>query len=128
MWTKLHVSQWFRHTQCAETVATCSLLHVSPQRAHAATSAYSSRGSAEALSKALEQEKAARLEHIGQLGLKRMMNRELALGFHWPPWYSVPWLHLHAIYPRRKMIKRWKYTPLTFKSPEWVLRHIGAEK
>ena len=52
---------------------------------------------------------------------------ELAIGYHWPPWYSVPWLHLHAIYPRRNMIKRWKYTPLTFKSPEWVLRHIGAE-
>ena len=24
--------------------------------------------------------------------------RELALGFHWPPWYSVPWLHLLAIH------------------------------
>ena len=52
---------------------------------------------------------------------------ELALGFHWPPWYSVPWLHLHAIYPRSQMSRRWKYTRLTFKSPEWVLRHIGAE-
>ena len=35
---------------------------------------------------------------------------ELALGFHWPPWYSVPWLHLHAIYPRREMRRRYKYT------------------
>ena len=36
--------------------------------------------------------------------------RELALGFHWPPFYSVPWLHLHAIYPRSQMRRRWKRT------------------
>ena len=46
---------------------------------------------------------------------------ELALGFHWPPWYSVPWLHLHAIYPRREMGRRYKYTPFSFKSPQWVI-------
>ena len=51
---------------------------------------------------------------------------ELALGFHWPPWYSVPWLHLHAIYPRSQMRRRWKYTPLSFKSPEWVLRRLSS--
>ena len=49
---------------------------------------------------------------------------QLALGFHWPPWYSVPWLHLHAIYPRRDMVRRYKYTPLSFYSPERVLRRI----
>ena len=50
---------------------------------------------------------------------------ELALGFHWPPWYSVPWLHLHAIYPRHDMSRRYKYTPFSFKSPEWVLGRLA---
>ena len=54
--------------------------------------------------------------------------RELALGFHWPPWYSVPWLHLHAIYPRREMTRRYKYTPFSFKSPEWVLERIRTNE
>ena len=40
--------------------------------------------------------------------------------------YSVPWLHLHAIYPRSQMRRRWKYTPLSFKSPEWVLRRLSS--
>jgi len=53
---------------------------------------------------------------------------ELALGFHWPPWYSVPWLHLHAIYPRSQMRRRYKYTPLSFKSPEWVLRRLAEQR
>ena len=47
--------------------------------------------------------------------------RELALGFHWPPWYSVPWLHLHAIYPKSSMMRRYKYTAFSFYSPERVL-------
>uniref|UniRef100_A0A7S4EUG9 HIT domain-containing protein n=1 Tax=Chrysotila carterae TaxID=13221 RepID=A0A7S4EUG9_CHRCT len=53
--------------------------------------------------------------------------RELALGFHWPPWYSVPWLHLHAIYPRSKMKRRYKYTPITFRSPLWVIARLDAD-
>ena len=51
----------------------------------------------------------------------------LALGFHWPPWYSVPWLHLHAIYPRSAMTRRYKYTPLSFISPDRVVGRIGAK-
>ena len=50
--------------------------------------------------------------------------RELALGFHWPPWYSVPWLHLHAIYPKSSMRRRYKYTAFSFYSPERVLRQL----
>ena len=38
----------------------------------------------------------------------------------------MPWLHLHAIYPRSQMRRRWKYTPLSFKSPEWVLRRLSS--
>jgi len=53
---------------------------------------------------------------------------ELALGFHWPPWYSVPWLHLHAIYPISRMHRRYKYTPLSFKSPSYVLRRLAAQR
>ncbi len=49
---------------------------------------------------------------------------ELALGFHWPPWYSVPWLHLHAIYPKSAMVRRWKYTAVSFKSPKYVLARL----
>ena len=49
---------------------------------------------------------------------------ELALGYHWPPFYSVPWLHLHAIYPRSAMVRAYKYTPITFKSPEWTRRRL----
>ena len=52
---------------------------------------------------------------------------ELAMGFHWPPAYSVPWLHLHAIYPIARMRRRWKYTPLSFKSPEWVLDRLQRQ-
>lgn len=51
-------------------------------------------------------------------------DKELLLGFHWPPWYSVPWLHLHAIYPRSKMTRRYKYTPFSFYTPERVLRRL----
>jgi diadenosine tetraphosphate (Ap4A) HIT family hydrolase len=51
---------------------------------------------------------------------------ELALGFHGPPWYSVPWLHLHAIYPKSEMKRRYKYTPFSFYSPERVIE--GLEK
>ena len=51
--------------------------------------------------------------------------RELALGFHWPPWYSVPWLHLHAIYPKSAMSRRWKYTAVSFYSPDRVREIIG---
>ena len=37
--SKLSVSQWFRRTQCAETMAKCSLLHVSPKRARSSSNA-----------------------------------------------------------------------------------------
>jgi len=50
--------------------------------------------------------------------------RELLLGFHWPPWYSVPWLHMHAIYPRSDLTRRYKYTPFSFYSPERVLQRL----
>mmetsp|Transcript_79184 Transcript_79184/g.237283 ORF Transcript_79184/g.237283 Transcript_79184/m.237283 type:complete len:219 (+) Transcript_79184:99-755(+) len=53
---------------------------------------------------------------------------ELALGFHWPPFYSVPWLHLHAIYPRSQMRRWYKYTPISFKSPDWVLRRLAEQR
>lgn len=52
--------------------------------------------------------------------------RELMLGFHWPPWYSVPWLHLHAIYPRSACTRRWKYSPFSFYSPGRVLRRLQS--
>ena len=41
-----------------------------------------------------------------------------------PPWYSVPWLHLHAIYPRSAMRRRYKYTAFSFYTPERVLRRL----
>ena len=41
--------------------------------------------------------------------------------------YSVAWLHLHAMYPRTEMRRRWKYTPLSFKSPEWVLDRLERQ-
>lgn len=54
--------------------------------------------------------------------------RELALGFHWPPWYSVPWLHLHAIYPKSTMKRRYKYTAFSFYSPERVLLRLEGSR
>ena len=62
-----------------------------------------------------------------EVGAEAFDAGELALGFHWPPWYSVPWLHLHAIYPRSAMIRRYKYTPLSFISPDRVVARIGAK-
>ena len=53
---------------------------------------------------------------------------ELSLGFHWPPWYSVPWLHLHAIYPRSAVTRWYKYTPFSYKSPAWVRRRASQYK
>lgn len=53
-----------------------------------------------------------------------LVESELALGFHWPPAYSVPWLHLHAIYPRATLRQPWKYTRVDFKSPEWVVERL----
>ena len=52
---------------------------------------------------------------------------ELLLGFHMPPGNSVAWLHLHAIYPRSRLRLPWKYTSLTFKSPEWVLERLERQ-
>lgn len=54
--------------------------------------------------------------------------RELALGFHWPPFYSVPWLHLHAIYPRSRMCRRYKYTSISFRSPASLVEAMSAEE
>ena len=59
------------------------------------------------------------------VGADAFDERELALGFHWPPWYSVPWLHLHAIYPKSAMSRRWKYTAVSFYSPDRVREIIG---
>ena len=53
---------------------------------------------------------------------------ELLLGFHMPPGNSVAWLHLHAIYPKREMSRRYKYTPISFYSPERVLAGIEGKK
>jgi diadenosine tetraphosphate (Ap4A) HIT family hydrolase len=61
-----------------------------------------------------------------EVGADNFDERELTMGFHWPPWYSVPWLHLHAIYPRSEMSRRYKYTAFSFKPPEYVLRRLGA--
>ena len=62
-----------------------------------------------------------------EVGAEAFQERELALGFHWPPWYSVPWLHLHAIYPKSQMRRRYKYTAVSFKSPEYVLRRLEPD-
>ena len=54
----------------------------------------------------------------------RFDESQLSLGFHYPPWYSVPWLHLHAIYPKRVMGRRYKYTAFSFYTPERILRAL----
>ena len=59
-------------------------------------------------------------------GEGRAFDEELLLGFHMPPGNSVAWLHLHAIYPRSRLRRPWKYTSLTFKSPEWVLERLES--
>lgn len=72
-------------------------------------------------------ESKARALVIDAVGADKFDEAELALGFHWPPWYSVPWLHLHAIYPRSAMVKRYKYTSISFKCPEYVLDRLKAQ-
>ena len=72
-----------------------------------------------------QMERKARTLVQAEVGAANFIESELALGFHWPPWYSVPWLHLHAIYPVSAMTRRYKYTPFSFKSPEWVLRRVS---
>jgi len=54
------------------------------------------------------------------------VERELALGFHWPPFYSVSWLHMHAIYPRSAMVRRWKYLRVRFRPPAYVLKRLRS--
>ena len=41
---------------------------------------------------------------------------DLSMGFHWPPFITVPHLHLHVIYPASTM--SWKHS-LLFKSNSW---------
>ena len=41
--------------------------------------------------------------------------------------YSVPWLHLHAIYPRARRRWPWKWTPLGFVSPERVIDRLQRQ-
>ena len=67
----------------------------------------------------------ARALVLAEVGADAFDADELALGFHWPPWYSVPWLHLHAIYPKSAMSRRWKYTAVSFYSPDRVREIIG---
>jgi diadenosine tetraphosphate (Ap4A) HIT family hydrolase len=52
---------------------------------------------------------------------------QLALGFHWPPALSVPWLHLHAIYPITRRRWPWKWTPFGFVSPERVIDRLQRQ-
>ena len=54
---------------------------------------------------------------------------EAAIGFHIHPFYSVPSLHLHAIYPRSAILlhTRWKYLPgdwASFRTPTWVAENL----
>ena len=87
--------------------------------------------------KAVEQMRAAVAEGVaeggggggggGGDGDRAFDEDELLLGFHMPPGNSVAWLHLHAIYPRSRLRRPWKYTPLTFKSPEWVLERLERQ-
>ena len=74
--------------------------------------------------KALELMRAAVAEADGEAAFDE---EELLLGFHMPPAYSVAWLHLHAIYPRLRLRRPWKYTPLSFKSPEWVVERLERQ-
>jgi len=55
---------------------------------------------------------------------------EAAIGFHIHPHYSVPSLHLHAIYPRSAIPEdlRWKYLPGNqgmFRTPNWVAENLS---
>ena len=85
--------------------------------------------------KAVEQMRAAVLEAKAETegvaeggGEGRAFDEEeLLLGFHMPPGNSVAWLHLHAIYPRSRLRRPWKYTSLTFKSPESVLERLERQ-
>ncbi|XP_065222736.1 adenosine 5'-monophosphoramidase HINT3-like [Planococcus citri] len=53
---------------------------------------------------------------------------DIRLAFHWPPFRSVPHLHLHAIAPASQMslIHRISFKPGTWwcVSPEYVLQRI----
>jgi len=62
-----------------------------------------------------------------RLAAEAFDEEQLSLGFHWPPALSVPWLHLHAIYPRARRRWPWKWTPLGFVSPERVIDRLQRQ-
>lgn len=41
---------------------------------------------------------------------------QISLGFHWPPFISVPHLHMHGLAPTNQMsfIARWVFRPLNY--------------
>lgn len=54
--------------------------------------------------------------------------KDARLGFHWPPFHSVPHIHMHVISPQAEMrwIARGIFKPQSwwFKTPEWVLQRL----
>jgi diadenosine tetraphosphate (Ap4A) HIT family hydrolase len=50
------------------------------------------------------------------------------LGFHVSSFVSVPWLHLHSLYPRDSITDESRYTPRVFVTPSAVLARLHSEQ
>ncbi|KAG4073510.1 hypothetical protein HA402_000734 [Bradysia odoriphaga] len=54
----------------------------------------------------------------------------ISLGFHWPPFISVPHLHMHGLAPTNQMnfIARWIFRPSNywFRTTQYVLDNISS--
>ncbi|XP_067144060.1 adenosine 5'-monophosphoramidase HINT3-like [Centruroides vittatus] len=73
------------------------------------------------------------VEKLKNIGLQVLQQQggdsnNLRLGFHWPPFYSVPHLHLHVISPAHQMsiVRRFKFKPGTrwFLTPSEVVEKL----
>ena len=63
---------------------------------------------------------------------ERFDNKELLIGFHWPPFISVEHLHLHVIYPKSNLnqLGRWKFPNDSwyFLSPSKLIDYLKNKK
>ncbi|KAJ6642936.1 Adenosine 5'-monophosphoramidase HINT3, partial [Pseudolycoriella hygida] len=61
---------------------------------------------------------------------KNIPSDNVLLGFHWPPFISVPHLHMHGLAPTNQLslITRWMFKPMTywFRTTDYVLKNINA--
>lgn len=74
-----------------------------------------------------------KLEEIGREVLKKQFDgdqTDCKIGFHWPPFTSVPHLHLHVLAPQSQMglfKKTLMFNSMAFVSTQWTINFLKGK-